>query len=73
MDLEPFLEDLKDKALRGDYATKSHVLLHAFEEGFEEGHILQAIVSARILEYYPEEMRCLLCGSALYRLNETAS
>ena len=32
------------------------------EEGFEEGHITEAVATGKLLEHYADECRCLILG-----------
>jgi hypothetical protein len=60
---EQILAKIQSDTRAGNYFIKSHVVLHSFEEGFEEKHIREAIQNSRILEIYLDQERCLLCGA----------
>jgi Domain of unknown function (DUF4258) len=45
------------------YRIRIHAVRHMIEEGFDEENLLQAMAGrSRILEYYPNEGRCLILG-----------
>jgi hypothetical protein len=56
------LETLQARVQENHYSVRSHAVDHMFKEGFSEHHIINAILTGRILEAYPEENRCLILG-----------
>lgn len=56
------LETLQARVRENHYSVRSHAVDHMFKEGFSERHIIDAILTGRILEAYPEECRCLILG-----------
>ena len=58
MDIEAIRARVRD----GNYLIKSHAVQHALKEGFERSHIVEAILSGRIIEEYPDDQRVLICG-----------
>jgi hypothetical protein len=48
---------------QGQYRVKVHTLQHMMEEGFEESHIVEAVMGGEVLEDYPDENRCLILGT----------
>lgn len=69
--LAEWLERLRKSVERGAYSLRPHVFLHAYEEGFEERHVVEALVRFTVLEAHPEQARCLICGR--FRWSEQAS
>src|SRR5438067_261494 len=48
------------------YRVRIHAVRHMIEEGFTEENLLDAITGkSKILEHYPDELRCLVFGSFL--------
>ncbi len=58
------LETIRERVGRGNYFVKSHAVIHASKEGFNEPHMVQAILNGKIIEVYPTEQRVLVCGQA---------
>jgi len=56
------IEIIRDRIKQGHYLVKNHAVLHALKEGFDRKHMEKAILSGRIIESYPDEKRCLVCG-----------
>ncbi len=57
------LEKIRALVLAAKYRIRLHVVRHMIEEGFDEGNLVEAVArESRILEIYPDEMRCLLLG-----------
>ena len=46
------------------YRVRIHAVRHMIEEGFSESDMLEAIAAgkSKLLEYYPDEARCLVVG-----------
>ena len=45
------------------YRVRIHAVRHMVEEGFGEDDLIEAlVVRSRVLEDYPDELRCLLLG-----------
>ena len=60
----PNLEIICERIRRGDYFIKSHAATHAFKEGFDRQHLLEAVLNGKIIETYPNDQRVLVCGQA---------
>ncbi len=58
------LETICERVRRGDYFIKSHAATHAFKEGFDRQHIVEAVLNGKIIEVYPTDQRVLVCGQA---------
>lgn len=58
------LETICERVRRGDYFVKSHAVIHASKEGFDERHMVEAILNGKIIETYQTEQRILVCGQA---------
>ncbi len=57
------LENIKALVSARKYRIRLHAVRHMIEEGFDEVNLIEAIVpESKMLEDYPEEMRCLLLG-----------
>ena len=57
------LEKITDLVRAGRYRIRLHTVRHMIEEGFNEANLIKAVsAGSRILEIYPQEMRCLLLG-----------
>ena len=57
------LEHIRRFVQEGKYRVKIHAVRHMMEEGFEEGHITEAVTMGKVLEHYADECRCLILGS----------
>ena len=58
------LERIKELVNARNYRVRIHAIRHMIEEGFSEQNLLEAITGkSRILEHYPDELRCLVSGS----------
>ncbi len=64
------LETLQVQVQEKHYSIRSHAVDHMFKESFSERHIIDAILTGRILEAYPEECRCLILGYPRLQPNE---
>ncbi len=62
IDVDP--EIIGERVKRGDYFVKSHAVIHAFKEGFDEKHMVEAVLNGKIIEAYTAEQRVLVCGQA---------
>lgn len=60
----PDFEIICQRVRRGDFFVKSHAVTHAFKEGFERKHMVEAVLNGKIIEAYPTEQRILVCGQA---------
>jgi hypothetical protein len=58
------IESIRHFILSESYSIKSHAARHIIEEGFTEENVVEAILNGRIIEEYPDEKRCLICGTA---------
>ena len=56
------LETICERVRHGGYFVKSHAVIHAFKEGFDEQHMVEAVLNGKIIEDYPTEQRVLICG-----------
>jgi len=56
------LQALRKLVQEKHYSVRSHAVAHMFKEGFSERDIVEAILTGRVLEVYPEECRCLILG-----------
>ena|ERR1043165_1124792 len=64
------LKKIKDLINAKKYRVRIHAVQHMIEEGFNEENLLDAITGkSKILEYYPDELRCLIFGSFLMSAN----
>ena len=59
------IEFIRERVKQGYYLVKSHAVLHALKEGFDREHMEEAILSGRIIEFYSDEKRCLVCGEIM--------
>ncbi|HLF90940.1 MAG TPA: DUF4258 domain-containing protein [Anaerolineales bacterium] len=50
------------------YQIKLHAVQHGLKEGFGEREIVEAILSGRLIEQYPERKRVLVCGKASFEM-----
>jgi len=58
------IETIRRFILTESYSIKSHAARHIIEEGFTEENVVEAILNGKIIEEYPDEERCLICGTA---------
>lgn len=56
------IEAIRQNVHAGRYQVKLHAVQHALKEGFGEQEIVDAVLSGRIIEEYPERQRALICG-----------
>jgi hypothetical protein len=56
------IETIRDRVQKGNYLIKGHAVQHALKEGFERGHMVEAILAGTIIEEYPDDQRVLICG-----------
>lgn len=56
------IHDIRERVREGNYLIKNHAIQHALKEGFTRTHIVEAILSGKIIESYPDEQRALICG-----------
>ena len=59
---------IREAVQNGNYALRPHTVSHILAEGFDEGHIIEAVGNGKILEDYIEEDRCLVAGT--FQLSE---
>jgi hypothetical protein len=58
------LEHIKGLINAQKYRVRLHAVRHMIEEGFSEQNLLESITGrSKILEHYPDELRCLIAGS----------
>ena len=53
---------IRDRIQTGKFLVRSHAVQHALKEGFEQKHMVEAILNGRIIEEYPDNQRVLVCG-----------
>ncbi len=58
MDIEVIWQRVRDD----QYLIKSHAVVHALKEGFDRGHMVEAVLGGTIIEDYADDKRALLCG-----------
>jgi Domain of unknown function (DUF4258) len=57
------LENIKTRVAANRYRIRLHAVRHMLEEGFDESDLIGAITGkGKIIELYPEELRCLILG-----------
>jgi hypothetical protein len=57
------LAKIKALAAARKYRVRLHAVRHMIEEGFSEENIIEALTGrSKILEDYPDELRCLIFG-----------
>lgn len=56
------LQKLQKLVRDGNYLVKPHAVQHALKEGFDEFDIVEAVLSGRVVEEYPDDKRILICG-----------
>jgi len=56
------IEIIRERIRRGDYLIKSHAVMHALKEGFDRTHMVEAVLSGKIIEEYLDDLRFLVCG-----------
>jgi metal-responsive CopG/Arc/MetJ family transcriptional regulator len=60
---QELLEKIKALIEAKKYRIRIHAVRHMIEEGFAERNIIEALTGRnRILEYYSDELRCLISG-----------
>ena len=58
------LENIKRLVLDKRYRVKIHAIRYMIEDGFSEENIIEAVNGrSKILENYPNELRCLILSS----------
>ena len=73
VDERQVLEKIKSLVAAGQYLVKNHAHLHGIEEGFTESDMVEALAGkCRILEHYPEVIRCLMLGYFMISRNVRA-
>ena len=65
------IEAIRECVARGNYFVKSHAVIHASKEGFDDLHMAEAVLGGKIIEDYPTERRVLVCGLAALTENVT--
>jgi hypothetical protein len=56
------IETVRKRIREGRYLVKRHAVQHAIKEGFDRANMVEAILTGRIIEDYPEAQRALICG-----------
>ena len=62
MEQKILLEKIRSQLNRKSYRLRIHTVRHMVEEGFSEKDIVTAVKDGKILEYYPDDRRCLILG-----------
>ncbi len=63
------IQIIQERIRLGSYSVKSHAAIHAVKEGFDREHMVEAILSGKIIEAYPGDHRFLICGRAALATN----
>jgi hypothetical protein len=58
------IEVIQERVRNGNYLVKSHAVTHALKEGFERRHLIEAVLSGKIIEENQDDQRVLICGKA---------
>ncbi len=56
------IETIRERVSEDRYLVKRHAVQHAIKEGFDRANMVEAILTGRIIEDYPEAQRALICG-----------
>jgi len=56
------IEDIRNRVRAGHYLVKRDAILHAIKESFNRRDMVEAILTGRIIEHYPDRQRVLVCG-----------
>jgi len=60
------LDKIKRLVAANRYRVRIHAVRHMVEEGFSEENLVDAVAGkSRIIEDYPNELRCLILGRFL--------
>jgi len=60
---QELLEKIKRLVGEKKYRVRLHTVRHMIEEGFTEENMVEAVTGkSKILENYPDELRCLVLG-----------
>jgi hypothetical protein len=65
------IKQLRNQVGNGYYLVKPHAVLHALKEGFDESDMVDAVLSGRIIEEYPDDQRVLICGKTTLSTSTT--
>lgn len=65
------IETIRKRVDAGKYLIKSHAVRHALKEGFKRIHMEQAVLNGKIIEFYPDDHRALICGKTTLSENAT--
>ncbi|MCP4612691.1 MAG: DUF4258 domain-containing protein [Planctomycetes bacterium] len=65
------IDIIRERVQSGHYLTRSHAILHALKEGFERKHIVEAVLTGKVIETYPDDERILICGRTTLSKNYT--
>jgi hypothetical protein len=66
------LERIKGLVEAKKYRVRIHTVRHMIEEGFSEINLVEAVSGrSRIIENYPDELRCLVLG--YFKMSENLS
>ena len=56
---------IRERVRNGKYLVRSHAVVHALKEGFDQKQIVGAVLNGKIVEEYPADQRALICGKAM--------
>lgn len=56
------IEIIRQRVKNGDYLVKSHAVIHALKEGFDQQQMIEAVLNGKIIEEYSDDKRVLICG-----------
>jgi hypothetical protein len=60
---QTIIDKLQERMRNNQYRIRMHAVRHMIEEGFDENHLIEAMLGKlRILESYSEESRYLILG-----------
>ncbi len=57
------IKTIRKRVQAGNYLVQIHAVQHALKEGFERKHMVEAILTGKIIEEYVDDQRVLICGS----------
>lgn len=57
------IKTIRKRVQAGNYLVQIHALQHALKEGFERKDMVEALLTGKIIEEYPDDQRVLICVS----------
>lgn len=63
--------EIRERVRQGFYLVKRDAILHAIKEGFTRYDMVDAVLTGRIIEEYPDRQRVLICGETSLSLKTT--